>query len=55
MPGFQQVKVLETARTEDLAPIVERAVLIKRTQKKVRFAEFYIKEEKELRRILNLK
>lgn len=48
-------EVLEAARTEDLAPTVERAALIRRTQKEVRFAEFHVEEEKESRRVLNLK
>ena len=48
-------ELLEAARTEDLAPNVERAALIRRTQKEVRFAEFHVEEEKESRRVLNLK
>ena len=48
-------EVLEAARTEDLAPIVERAALIRRTQKEVRFAEFHVEEEKESTRVLDLK
>ena len=48
-------EVLGVARTEDLAPIVERAALLKRTQKEVRFAEFHVEEEKESRRVLSLK
>ena len=35
--GFAE-EVLKVARTEDLAPIVERDALIRRTQKEVRFA-----------------
>ena len=48
-------EVLEAARTEDLAQIVERAALIRRTQKEVRFAEFHVEDEKESRRVLDLK
>ena len=48
-------EVLEAARTEDLARIVERAALIRRIQKEVRFAEFHVEEEKESRRVLDLK
>ena len=48
-------EVLEVARTEDLASIVERAALIKRTRKEVRFAEFHVEEEKDSWRVLNLK
>ena len=47
-------EVLEVARTEYLAPIVERAALITRTQKEMRFAEFHVEEEKESRRVLSL-
>ncbi|KAL8789781.1 MAG: hypothetical protein Q9195_006673 [Heterodermia aff. obscurata] len=48
-------EMLETARKEDLAPIVEQAALMKRTQKQVRFAEFHVEEEKESWRVLDLK
>lgn len=48
-------ELLEAARTEDLAPIVERAALIRRTQKEVRFAEFHLEEEKESTKVLDLK
>ncbi|KAL9123851.1 MAG: hypothetical protein Q9217_006760, partial [Psora testacea] len=47
--------LLEAARTEDLAQTVERAALIKRTQKEVRFTEFHVEEEKELTKVLDLK
>ncbi|KAI9889401.1 MAG: hypothetical protein M1814_005337 [Vezdaea aestivalis] len=48
-------KVLEVARTEDLAPVMERTALIKRIQKEVRFAEFHLEEEKESTRVMDLK
>ncbi|KAL9100367.1 MAG: hypothetical protein Q9163_004249 [Psora crenata] len=48
-------ELLEAARTEDLAQIVERAALIRRTQKEVRFAEFHLEEEKESTKVLDLK
>ena len=40
-------ELLEAARTEDLAQTVERAALIRRTEKEVRFAEFHVEEAKE--------
>lgn len=48
-------ELLEAARTEDLAPTVERAALIRRTQKEMRFAEFHVEEEKESTKVLDLK
>ncbi|KAL8650292.1 MAG: hypothetical protein Q9210_003911 [Variospora velana] len=48
-------ELLEAARTEDLPLTVERAALIKRTQKEVRFAEFHVEEEKESTKVLDLK
>ncbi|KAI9778188.1 MAG: hypothetical protein M1816_004240 [Peltula sp. TS41687] len=39
-------EILKIARSEDLAAVVERTALIKRTQKEVRFAEFHLEEEK---------
>lgn len=48
-------ELLETARTEDLPLTVERAALIKRTQKEVRFAEFHVEEDKESTKVLDLK
>ncbi|KAL9025960.1 MAG: hypothetical protein Q9196_005303, partial [Gyalolechia fulgens] len=48
-------ELLEAARTEDLPPTVERAALIRRTQKEVRFAEFHVEEEKESTKVLELK
>ncbi len=48
-------ELVETARTEDLAQTVERAALIRRTQKEVRFAEFHLAEEKESTKVLDLK
>ena len=48
-------ELLEAARTEDLAQTVERAALIRRTQKEVRFAEFHVEEEKESTKVLGLK
>ncbi|KAI4196204.1 MAG: hypothetical protein LQ350_006697 [Teloschistes chrysophthalmus] len=47
-------ELVEAARTEDLAEIVERAALINRTQKAVRFAEFHVEEEKESTRVPHL-
>lgn len=48
-------ELLEAARTEDLAPTVERAALIRQIQKEVRFAEFHLEEEKESTKVLDLK
>ena len=48
-------EVLEVARKEDLAPVVERAALIRRILKEIRFAEFHVEEEKEWTRVLELK
>ncbi|KAL9028904.1 MAG: hypothetical protein Q9180_007098, partial [Flavoplaca navasiana] len=48
-------ELLEAARTEDLAPTVERAALIRRTQKEIRFAESHVEEEQELVKVLDLK
>ena len=48
-------EALKAARTEDLAPTVERVALIRRTQKEVQFAEFHVEEEKESTRMLDLK
>ncbi|KAL9011221.1 MAG: hypothetical protein Q9173_003916 [Seirophora scorigena] len=48
-------ELLEAARTEDLPLTVERAALIKRTQKEVRFAEIHVEEEKEPTKVLDLK
>lgn len=48
-------ELLETARTEDLAPMMEQAALIKRTQKEVRFAEFHLGGEEESAKVLDLK
>lgn len=48
-------EVLEAARTEDLAPAVERAALIRRTEKEIRFAEFHVEEEEESRKVLSRK
>ena len=47
-------ELLEAARTEDLAQTVERAALIRRTEKEVRFAEFHVEEEKESTKIPDL-
>lgn len=48
-------ELLEAARTEDLAPTVERAALIRRAQKEIRFAESHVEEEQELVKVLDLK
>ena len=48
-------ELLEVARNEDLAQTVERAALIRRTQKEVRFAEFHLAEEKESTKVLDIK
>ena len=48
-------EVLEAARAEDLAPIVERAALIRRTEKEIRFAEFHVEEEEETKKVLGRK
>ena len=48
-------EALEAARTEELAPIVGRAALIRRPEKEMRFAEFNVEEEKESTRVLDLK
>lgn len=48
-------EVLKPARTEDLAPIVERAALIRRIEKEIRFAEFHVEEEEESRKVLSRK
>lgn len=48
-------ELLEAARTEDLPLTVERAALIRRIQKEVRFAEFHVEEEKESTKVLDLK
>ncbi|KAL8904663.1 MAG: hypothetical protein Q9207_003112 [Kuettlingeria erythrocarpa] len=48
-------ELLEAARTEDLPLTVERAALIKRIEKEVRFAEFHVEEEKESTKVLDLK
>ena len=46
---------LEAARREDLAPTVQKAALIRRTQKEVRSAEFHLEEEKESEKVFRLK
>lgn len=46
-------ELLEAARTEDLAQTVERAALIRRTQKEVRFAKSHLAEEKESTKVLD--
>ncbi|KAL9028026.1 MAG: hypothetical protein Q9180_007237, partial [Flavoplaca navasiana] len=48
-------ELLEAARTEDLGQTVERAALIRRTQKEMRFAEFHVEEEQESLKVLDLK
>lgn len=48
-------ELLEAAQTEDLTQTVERAALIRRIQKEVRFAEFHVAEENESTKVLDLK
>lgn len=48
-------ELLETARTEDLAKIVERVALIRWTRKELQFAELHLEEETEPTKIKDIK